>query len=93
MKKDGIINENAATASYDDQIANFASGKVACIPQGIWAVSLIKEKNPDMNIGFAAFAPMEDGKSQLCCQQRTQRLVFQQKVKTKMVLKRLSSSC
>ncbi|MEQ4506109.1 MAG: extracellular solute-binding protein [Enterococcus casseliflavus] len=62
MKKDGIINENAATASYDDQIANFASGKVACIPQGIWAVSLIKEKNPDMNIGFAAFAPMEDGK-------------------------------
>lgn len=62
MKSAGLINSNAATASYDDQIAAFAEGKAVAIPQGIWAVSAIKEKNPKINIGFAAFAPMEEGK-------------------------------
>lgn len=63
LMKAGIINSNAATASYDDQVEAFASGKAVCIPQGIWAVSVIKEKNPDLNIGFAPFASMEEGKN------------------------------
>lgn len=62
MKKDGIINQNAATASYDDQVTAFATGKAVCVPQGIWAISEITKKNPKMNIGFAAFPPMENGK-------------------------------
>lgn len=62
LVKSGIVNSNAATASYDDQIATFAAGKAVCIPQGIWAVSAIKEKNPKLELGFAAFAPMSEGK-------------------------------
>lgn len=58
----GTVNKNAATASYDDQIDAFANGKAICIPQGIWAVSAIKEKNPNIKIGFAAFAPMATDK-------------------------------
>lgn len=61
MKRDGIINSDAATASYDDQVAAFAEGKAVAIPQGIWAVSAIKAKNPKLDIGFAAFAPMRNG--------------------------------
>lgn len=61
LKDAGVINANAATASYDDQVNAFAQGKAVAIPQGIWAVSAIKAKNPKLDIGFAAFAPMRDG--------------------------------
>lgn len=61
MKKDGVINSNAATASYNDQITAFATGKAVTMPQGIWALSLVLEQNPKLNIGFAAFPPMKDG--------------------------------
>ncbi|TVX96690.1 ABC transporter substrate-binding protein [Cohnella terricola] len=38
--------------SYDTEIANFATGKVAMIQQGVWALQPILKVNPDVNMGM-----------------------------------------
>ncbi len=57
-----ILNEDFLTATYDNQIEAFATGKAAVISRGMWALSSILEKNPDMaeNIGFMPYPAMDE---------------------------------
>lgn len=63
LKNEGLLNKDLLTATYDNQIQDFASGKVAVISQGMWALNGILEKNPQMkdNIGFCPYPPIIDG--------------------------------
>ncbi len=63
LKDKGLINEDAVTASYDNQKEAFASGEAVMINQGMWVVGDILKLNPAMreNIGFGPFPPVVDG--------------------------------
>lgn len=50
LKKLG--NKDALGVGYDDGNATFAQGKCVMYPQGIWAIPVIKDINPDKNIGM-----------------------------------------
>lgn len=58
-----LFNSDFLTATYDNALEAFANGKAANLMQGLWAVSLIQEKNPEFeNIGFAPLPALaEDG--------------------------------
>lgn len=45
--------------SYDNQVADFASGKTAMMQQGVWAIDSITKINPNMNMGMFAI-PLND---------------------------------
>ena len=47
------------TVSYDDQVANFALGKTACLHQGNWTVGMIQEITPDIDMAFLPI-PLSD---------------------------------
>jgi raffinose/stachyose/melibiose transport system substrate-binding protein len=61
MKNAGVLNSDFVTASYDDQLENFATGKAAIISQGMWALSTIETYNADMSskIGFMPYPSMD----------------------------------
>lgn len=62
LKNEGLFNKDFLTATYDNQIEAFATGKTAVISQGMWALSGILEKNKDMkDIGFSPYPPIMDG--------------------------------
>ncbi len=63
MRDAGYFNADAVTATYDNQVEAFASGKAAMISQGMWALSGILERNPGMaaDIGFSPFPPIVEG--------------------------------
>lgn len=63
LKRKGLINDDAVTASYDNQKEAFANGEAAVINQGMWVVGDIVKINPDMedNIGFGPFPSVVDG--------------------------------
>jgi raffinose/stachyose/melibiose transport system substrate-binding protein len=62
LKEEGLVNADIVTATYDDQIAAFASGKAAMISQGMWALGGILAANPGMkDIGFSPYPPIIDG--------------------------------
>jgi raffinose/stachyose/melibiose transport system substrate-binding protein len=63
LRDKNLINEDAITATYDNQKEAFASGEAAVINQGMWVVGDIIKINPDMedNIGFGPFPPVVDG--------------------------------
>lgn len=63
LKEEGLFNSDFLTATYDNQIEAFATGKAALISQGMWALSGILQRNPDMkgNIGFCPYPPIMDG--------------------------------
>lgn len=62
LKSDGLFNKDFNTATYDNQIEAFASGKAAVISQGMWALSGILDKNKEMkDIGFSPYPPIIDG--------------------------------
>lgn len=63
LKRKGLINDDAITASYDNQKEAFANGEAAVINQGMWVVGDIVKINPDMedNIGFGPFPSVVDG--------------------------------
>ncbi|GGH13641.1 ABC transporter substrate-binding protein [Paenibacillus segetis] len=44
----------ASTNNYNASLSLLAQGKVAMLQQGYWALSSIKDINPDVNLGFAA---------------------------------------
>jgi len=61
-----LINSDAVTATYDNQIEEFAQGNVGLISQGMWALGGILERNPDLtaeDIGFCPFPPIVEGTS------------------------------
>jgi len=62
LKNEGLFNKDFLTATYDNQIEAFATGKAAVISQGMWALSGILSKNKDMkDIGFSPYPPIIDG--------------------------------
>ena len=59
MQEEGLLNENVITASYDNQIEAFVTGKAAMISQGVWSLADMQKKAPEFtSIGFAAYPAM-----------------------------------
>lgn len=58
----GLINSNVNTATSNNQLEMFASGKAAVISNGLWAVSSILDYNPDATAftGFSAYPAFSD---------------------------------
>jgi raffinose/stachyose/melibiose transport system substrate-binding protein len=60
-----LIKDNSGKkpmeSTFDVQVSDMASGKVAMIHQGTWAEGSIRAISPDINIGFLQ-APRMDGK-------------------------------
>jgi raffinose/stachyose/melibiose transport system substrate-binding protein len=62
LKAEGLVNADFLTATYDNQIEAFASGKAALISQGMWALGGILEKNPGFqDIGFSPYPAILPG--------------------------------
>lgn len=62
LKNEELINSDVITATYDNQIQAFASGKAAVISQGMWALGGITSANPDFkDIGFSPYPAIMDG--------------------------------
>ena len=60
LQQKGLINKDVLTATSDNCIDAFVTGKAAMFSNGMWCLSSILEKNPDMadNIGFAPYPAM-----------------------------------
>jgi raffinose/stachyose/melibiose transport system substrate-binding protein len=63
LNNEGLINNDALTATYDNQKEAFASGKTALFSQGMWVLGDLLKINPDMakDIGFSPFPAIMDG--------------------------------
>lgn len=64
LQNKGLINADVLTATSDNCIDAFVTGKAAMFSNGMWCLSSILEKAPDMadDIGFAPYpAYMPDG--------------------------------
>lgn len=62
LKEAGLFNKDFLTATYDNQLETFATGKAAIISQGMWALSGILDKNKDFkDIGFSPYPSIVDG--------------------------------
>lgn len=64
LQEKGLINEDVLTATSDNCVDAFVSGETAMLSNGMWCLSSILEKNPEMadKIGFAPYpSMMEDG--------------------------------
>ena len=64
LQEKGLINADVLTATGDNCVDAFVTGKCAMFSNGMWALSGILEKAPEMadNIGFAPYpAYMPDG--------------------------------
>ena len=64
LQSKGLINADVLTATSDNCVDAFVTGKCAMFSNGMWCLSSILEKNPDMadNIGFAPYPSyMADG--------------------------------
>lgn len=70
LQKNGLINEDVLTATSDNCVEAFVTGKAAMFSNGMWALSGLLEANPDMadKIGFAPYpAYMPDSKPVVLC--------------------------
>jgi len=62
LRDEGLVNADFLTATYDNQIEAFATGKAALISQGMWALGGILEKNPSFrDIGFSPYPALVPG--------------------------------
>ena len=64
LQEKGLINEDVLTATNDNCVDAFVSGKAAMFSNGMWALSSVLAKDPEMadKIGFAPYpAMMGDG--------------------------------
>jgi len=62
LQKDGLVNSNIVTATYDNQTTAFAAGQAAVIGQGLWAMSDIAKKTSDTSfVGISEYPTMIDG--------------------------------
>jgi len=52
LQRNGWINKNGSSASYDNQLDAIANGKAAFVIQGMWALADILKKNPNADVGF-----------------------------------------
>lgn len=62
LQEKGLINSNVVTATNENQLEMFATGKVAVISNGLWAVNSILNYNPDATefVGFSAYPAFTD---------------------------------
>lgn len=70
LQAGGLINEDVLTATSDNCVEAFVTGKAAMFSNGMWALSSILEANPDMadKIGFAPYpAYMPDSQPVVLC--------------------------
>jgi len=70
LKDKGLINSDVLTATSDNCVQDFATGKAAMLSNGMWVLSGILAANPDMasQIGFAPYpAYMPDSKPVVLC--------------------------
>ena len=70
LQKNGLINEDVLTATSDNCVEAFVTGKAAMFSNGMWALSGLLEANPDMadKIGFAPYpAYMPNSKPVVLC--------------------------
>jgi len=70
LHKEGLINEDVLTATSDNCVEAFTTGKAAMFSNGMWALSGLLAANPDMadQIGFAPYpAYMPDSKPVVLC--------------------------
>jgi raffinose/stachyose/melibiose transport system substrate-binding protein len=62
LQKDGLVNSDIVTATYDNQTTAFAQGKAVFICQGLWAMSNIAKVNSDTSFaGITYYPAMIDG--------------------------------
>jgi len=64
LQKEGLLNEDVLTATSDNCVDAFVTGKCAMFSNGMWCLSSILEKDPSMadKIGFAPYPSfMSDG--------------------------------
>jgi ABC-type sugar transport system, periplasmic component len=62
LQKDGLVNSDIVTATYDNQTTAFADGKAAFIGQGLWAVSNIASKTKNTSfIGITYYPTLMSG--------------------------------
>jgi raffinose/stachyose/melibiose transport system substrate-binding protein len=57
----GYVTKNLMSTSYDQQLAGFANGDAAMMIMGSWAVSLMKDLNPDLDFGLFITPASDDG--------------------------------
>ena len=55
----GIVTQDMIGITDEQRIDEFASGKAAATLTGAWAISGIKEKNPEMNMGIIPYVGTE----------------------------------
>lgn len=70
LQAGGLINADVLTATSDNCVEAFVTGKAAMFSNGMWALSSILEANPDMadKIGFAPYpAYMPGSKPVVLC--------------------------
>lgn len=70
LKANGLINADVLTATSDNCVEAFVTGKAAMFSNGMWALSGLLEANPAMadKIGFAPYpAYMPDSKPVVLC--------------------------
>ncbi|OGO80577.1 MAG: hypothetical protein A2Y21_02145 [Clostridiales bacterium GWC2_40_7] len=63
LKNEGLINSDVITATYDNHVQAFATGKAAIISQGMWVLSGLLAANADLakDIGFSPYPAYLDG--------------------------------
>lgn len=57
--KTGIVSPDMVSITDEQRLDEFATGKAAATLTGPWAISGLKEKNPDLNIGIVPFVGTE----------------------------------
>lgn len=65
LQDKGLINEDILTATNDNCVQDFVSGRTAMFSNGMWAISSVLEASPEMEdkIGFAPYPAYMQGSS------------------------------
>lgn len=65
LQDKGLINSDVLTATNDNCVQDFVSGKAAMFSNGMWAISSVLEASPEMEdkIGFAPYPAYMEGSS------------------------------
>lgn len=63
LQEKGLLNTDVLTATSDNCVQDFVSGRAAMFSNGMWVISSLLEANPEMEdkIGFAPYPAYMDG--------------------------------
>ncbi|WP_261805704.1 extracellular solute-binding protein [Lapidilactobacillus luobeiensis] len=62
LRRPGAMQKNWQGAGYNDAVVAFAKGNALIMPNGSWALPVIKQQEPKFEIGTFAFPAAEAGK-------------------------------